>query len=499
MKKRATLRIVAILCVLTLLGVLVSAKEKTAGELAYDRMEEAGKFLVDTHINATPGEDPIKHWLVALFDEDPTLADTFINSMFQSFDRYSYYLPIETHNEAFDTSKSTVGIGASLALNDQKSIEVTSTNVGGPADKGGVQPGDIILAIDGKSIAQYSLRMVNDLLRGEAGTNVVLRVLRDGKEVTCTVTRAIVPLSTVSARNHGGGVGYIRIASFDGSSTFMDFTLTYDQFPGLRLDTVIIDLRDNLGGDLNSVINCLNYVIPDHDIPYLRLRMAAPAASRTCTSNGLGPEMNKILIVVNENTASAAELFAGVLRDLGYAEIVGQTTYGKGYAQSHYETGDGHYAVVSTTELLLPKTGSYDGKGLTPDFPISLYTAKYRGPTLAPLNLKVGITPSSDVNVLGVEQRLSQLGYFEFTPDKIADFRTFHATGQFQKANELPVTDGKCDAATVRAIDKAMQVRIATPVVMDTQFQKALILARAYHARGETIPTPDKTTLTFGE
>ena len=119
-------------------------------------------------------------------------------------------------------------------------------------------------------------------------------------------------------------------------------------------------------------------------------------------------------------------------------------------------------------------------------------------PQLSPLNLNAGVTANSKVNVRAVEERLKELGYFEFTPDDTGDFRTWHAINQFQRKNELTQSQMGCDVKTVQAIDAAMKVLAETPVVTDTQFQKALILARAYAARGnKPKPTP-KSALTFG-
>lgn len=497
MKRKTTVRAIACGLALTLALGVGYAKEKSRGEQDYDRVVEAGKFFFTHYLDAKPTTDPVKDWLITMFERDPALADQFINTMYQTWDPYAYYLNNETYSEAFDLSPSRVGVGITLEETSAGTVTITSVTVGSPAETAGLKAGDVIRAVNGKSVTGYTPKMVGDLLRGEIGETTSVRVLRAGREQTISVKHAALPVSTVSARSHGRQVCYIRVSTFNGTDTFMDFTNAYESLTGDGHSTVIVDLRDNPGGTLSCVTNILNYIIPEKGVPYLRQRFASPAQTKTRTSDGLGWVDNKLLILTNENTASSAEIFAGVLQDLGYAEVVGTKTYGKGFAQQHLPIDQDHTAVISYAEILLPVRGSYDGEGIIPDHEVSLYTTKYKMPKLSPLDLNSGVYATGK-NVRAVEERLSELGYFYFTPDDTADFRTWHAVTQFQIAQELTPTDGFCDAKTVAAIDSAMKTLAETPVVYDTQFQKALMLARAYAARGNPATPIDAAKITFG-
>ncbi len=490
-------RALALVLVLALAIGAGFAKEKSRGEQDYDRVVQAGKFFFANYLDAKPSTDPVRDWLITMFEKDPTLADSFINTMYQTWDPYAYYLNNETYSEAFELSASRVGVGITLEQTEAGTVTITSVTVGSPAETAGLNVGDVFVAVNGKSVSGYTPQMIGDLLRAEVGTFTPVRISRAGREHNLSVGHAIIPTSTVSARRHGGQVCYIRVSTFNGTETFMDFTGVYEALTGEGHSTVIVDLRDNPGGTLSCVTNILNYIIPEKGVPYLRQRFAAPAQTKTRTSDGLGWVDNKLLILTNENTASSAEIFAGVLQDLGYAEVVGTKTHGKGYAQQHLPIDDAHTAVISYAELLLPVRGSYDGVGITPDHRVNMYTTAYKLPKLTPLDLTSGVYASGK-NVRAAEERLSELGYFYFTPDDTADFRTWHAVNQFQLAQELPVTEGYCDAKTVSAIDSAMKTLIETPVVYDTQFQKALMLARGYAHRGNpATPTP-REKITFG-
>lgn len=500
MKQRKITRLLALVLIAALsLSLFGYAKEKSRGEQDYDRMVAAGKFFFEHYLDTRPVGDPIRDWLITMFEKDETLADQLINIMYQTWDPYSYYMKNEVHDTAFDSGRAMVGIGINIKANEAGAVVISAVTVGGPADTAGLKVGDVIQAVDGRAVNGYSVSMVGDLLRGKVGGTVSVRVLRDGTTHTFKVTHQLLRVSTVSAKKHGGGVVYISISGFNGTETFMDFTTLYEILPEEEIQTVILDLRNNPGGSLDSVINILNYIIPEKGVPYLRQRYSSPSKLRTMVSDGLGWVENKMLILTNENTCSAAEILAGVLQDLGYADVVGTKTYGKGYAQLHHDIDDTHTAVISYSEVLLPKRGAFDRVGILPDYEIDLYTMRYKMPALTPLNLNAGITAGSTQNVRAVEERLHELGYFEFTPDDTADFRTWHAVGQFQKNNELPETNQSCDVQTVRAIDAAMKTLAETPVVIDTQFQKALMLARAYTARGEEPILTPLSELNFGQ
>ena len=301
-----------LLCITLSLSLFSFAGQKSRGEQDYDRMVSAGKFFFEHFLDATPTGDPVKAWLVTMFEKDETLADQLINIMYQTWDPHSYYLKNQVHEEAFDFRNLMVGIGLGISETEAGTIAITNLTMGGPADTAGLKVGDIIVSVDGRDVTGYTLNMVIELIRGAADTSVTLKVRRGGGLYSFTAKRTVLPVSTVSATDHGGGVGYIKVTNFNGTDTFMDFTLTYEAFEERGLSSVILDLRDNLGGTLDCAANILNYILPEKGIPYLRLRYAAPTASKTAVSDGLGWVDNKLIILVNEYTASSSEILAGV-------------------------------------------------------------------------------------------------------------------------------------------------------------------------------------------
>ena len=488
MKRRTLARFICIsLSIVLLFTLMVHADEDTQTVDYGAKLDQVVEILKQNHINSSPEDDPIRHALVHLFETVPGYFDAFVDEMYQSYDRYSHYMSSETYGNAYPTSNKMVGIGVTVEERED-GCYITDLNQTGTAIEVGMLEGDKIIAVDGKSVEGYSPSMISDLMSGAEGTTVEVVVLREGKELTFQPTRKEVTLSNVHFENKGDGVAYFKIDKLMGSDTFMDFIVYYEQLKEKGFKSIILDLRDNPGGDISCLVNMMDHLIYDKDMPYLMLRQGNPMGLKTYASEGYGWEFNRMVILVNENTASSAEVMAGALQDLGYAVCVGTTTYGKGMAQAHTQLEDGSYAIYSTQELLLPITGKYDMVGIKPKYYVEMSTQPREKINLAPLNRERGVYQTTQTNVLGIEQRLRQLGYFEDQADSTPDFKTFHAINQFQKENGIPVTEGYCDASTVRAIDDAMTKLQNTPVVRDTQLEKALYLARE-GAKGNTKPT----------
>jgi len=489
MKKSVLIRIISVVLIMSLsVSVMVNAQDTVTENFA-EKLDHVVSLLKQYHIDIEEDEDPIHHALMYMFENDPKSFDSFVNMMYQSYDKYSYYLKPTSYDKVFNTQKTMAGIGISIYQGEDGGCYIKHVIGGGPAHLAGLQIDDKIIAVGNKDVSEYSVSMIGDLLTDEVGTSANISVLRGEETLSFTVTRQTIPLSNVTFKNMGDNIAYFKISELTGFNTVIDFCTYYDILEENGFKSVILDLRDNPGGDLDCLINMMDNIIPDEGMPYLTVRQSNPMRLTTFDSEGYGWEFNGMIILVNENTASSAEVMAGALQDLGYAELVGVPTRGKGLGQNHIRLDDGSYAVISSHALLLPTTGAYNGIGIKPKHYAEMTTKTRTMPAYEKLNLERGVSQALSLNVLGVEQRLKAMGYFEDNPDKNPDFKTFHAINQFQKAAGIPQTDGKCDAATVRAIDDAFKAFIATPQVIDTQLDKAMALARVA-AKSNKKPTP---------
>lgn len=497
--KRKWTRIIALtLALIFVIPLGATAKEKTQGEELYDDLLEMVDLLKKNHINATEEDDPIKMGLIKMFDLYPSMYQSFVNFMFQSYDPYSYYLDASTHDAAFDSTTYVGGIGITMELKEDGAY-IESLVSDGAAEKAGLQAGDKLLMADGVPLDGFTIEMIGEIVRGEVGSEITLRVLREGQELSFTLTRMAMASSPVSAKLLGDGVAYMSITSFDDLDTYLDFSILYKELPEHDVSTILLDLRDNPGGDVNVALNIIERIIPDEDIPYLMLERTNPRRVDTYTSAGIGWDATKMVILVNENTASSAELVAGALHDLGYATLIGTKTYGKGLGQMHSQVQDDQFAVITNSKFYLPVSGAFEAVGIQPDIEVAMGSKYYHLPQLAPIAADRAVYAGTETNVLAIEQRLRELGFFSGTPDNKADRATFLAVNRFQKANGYAITNNYCDAATVRNLDRAVRDMDGKSIPVDTQYERALTMAKTYAAEKLAPTRVDMNKITFGE
>ncbi len=486
--KKNVVRIVSVILAMALsVTVMVQAQSDKTVDYG-EKLDLLVSLLKERHLDMDPDEDPVRQGLIKMFEDYPGTFESFINIMYQSYDSHSYYMEPKIYDSAFNTTPTMVGIGITISQRED-GCYIASVSPSGSAAEAGLQEEDKLLRVDGKSVVEYTPSMIGDLVSGQEGTKVKISVLRGSEELSFSVERKKMNISTVSFKNMGDNVAYIKISEFGGVQTFIDFCVYYDTLEESGYKSVILDLRDNPGGDMSCLINMMDQIIPDKDMPYLLTRQSNPMRLKTYASEGYGWEFNKMVILVNENSASAAEVMAGALQDLGYAEVVGVPTHGKGLGQEHIGLSDGSYAIISAYELMLPLTGKYEGKGIWPKHYVEQTVTPKKDVALAKLDFDRGLNYAMTQNVLGVEQRLEKMGYLDGKADGNPDFKTFHAINQFQKERGFAQTQGHCDAATVKAIDQAYKEYLKIPDVIDSQMNLAVSIARK-GAMSNMKPTP---------
>lgn len=304
--------------------------------------------------------------------DDEELKNSIIRGYLEGIgDNYSQYMTSKEYEDYLsEFGGSAVGIGVNVIYNiKDATIEVIDVIPDSPAESAGIQVGDFIVAVDGTRISDVGYYAAVDLIKGEAGTSVTITVKRGEEESDILCIRAAVAVVTVKCRVHSkyNDIGIIKISSFY-SETPNDVKNAVESLKALGCDKFIFDLRNNGGGELNSIIKTLDYLLPEGklaDIYY----STGKAASFKSDASYLDAS---VAVLVNENTASAAELFAAALRDYTKegkynALLVGTTTYGKGVFQSFYTLPDGS-AFKFTVGRYDPPCGiNYDGDGVAPD------------------------------------------------------------------------------------------------------------------------------------
>ena len=295
------------------------------------------------------------------------LIDGAIDGMVASLDDpHSVYMPPSMFKELRQhTEGSFGGIGVTMGFKDNV-VRIISVLEGTPGETAGLRAGDEILAVDGTPTSALQNEEVALRIRGEAGTQVVLRILRDGTEQDYTITRDVIQVPSVrGVMVEGTTMGYIRIGSF-AEHTGDEFTSEMNRLAGSGMTSLIIDLRANPGGLITSCVAVAEQVVPAGTIVSVIDRDGGEEVYRSSLTARKYP----IVVLIDENSASASEILAGALQDTGAGTIIGTTSYGKGSVQAVLPLFHEDGLKLTIAKYVTPNGRSIDGTGITPDIVI---------------------------------------------------------------------------------------------------------------------------------
>lgn len=282
-------------------------------------------------------------------------------------DPYSRYLSEEEYiDEQSDNAGEIIGLGLTLAEDKSGYIRIDEVLSDSPAAEVGIAAGDVIIHIDGADVTETGFDDAVDRLKGSEGTSVKLTIRRNGVDTDYDFTRRSIEVTTVYGNLVDGYLGYIRIEGFK-ENTSEQFIETLQRLVSNGAKAIIFDVRDNPGGLVTALEECLDPLLPEGKIAEADYR---DGHSETLVYSDSSEINLPMVVIVNGNTASAAELFAASLRDFGKAKLVGEQTYGKGVMQSTTEFENGGAVVLTVAEYRTVKSDCYDGVGIAPDHPI---------------------------------------------------------------------------------------------------------------------------------
>lgn len=280
-------------------------------------------------------------------------------------DPYSvYYTKNEYEDLMISTTGNYAGIGAVLSKNMETGI-ISIANVydGSPAEKAGLQSGDVVVSADGHRGDNQELETFVRYVRGEEGTTVLIEYERNGKRDVAEVTRAQVSVPSVSYKMLEEGIGYINITEFS-SNTKEQYEKAMKDLQEQGMQGVVFDLRFNGGGLVDSVTEILDEILPEGTTVY----MEDKKGERTDYTSDAEHYLDMpIVVLTSGNTASAAEIFAGAIRDYEYGTLIGTTTYGKGIVQTTIPLSDGSAVKITMASYYTPKGECIHEKGIAPD------------------------------------------------------------------------------------------------------------------------------------
>ena len=282
-------------------------------------------------------------------------------------DPYSVYYDAEDTKSFMESSEGEYsGIGAVMTQNKDSGI-ITLTHVyeDSPAMKAGLADEDILYKVEGKEVTGEDLTEVVSRIRGDKGTEVELTVLRGKKneEVTVVAVRDTIETQTVQTRMLEDHIGYLSVSEFD-SVTYNQYVKGLNDLQGQGMKALVVDLRGNPGGNLNTVCDILDLMLPKGLIVYTQDKNGE---KREMTSDEENQFTLPMTVLVNGNSASASEIYAGAIQDYGLGKIVGTQTYGKGVVQQIFDLRDGTCVKLTIAEYYTPKGRNINGTGITPD------------------------------------------------------------------------------------------------------------------------------------
>ena len=283
----------------------------------------------------------------------------------------AYYTEEELTSVTNDINGSYEGIGATLSKDSETGeITVVSCYEDTPAEEAGMLPGDTILTMNGESVQDMELSdMVSAIQSGEYDT-ITFTIKREGsnEELSITVEPRVVDVPTVESEMLENKIGYIKVTEFD--------NVTVDQFRNAKetltsqgMEKLIIDLRNNPGGNLKTVLAMLDEILPEGLVVYTEDKNGERTEYYCDGENEL---QIPLVVLVNSQSASASEIFAGAVKDYGIGTLVGETTYGKGIVQMDVNLSDGTAMKLTVSKYFTPNGNDIHEVGIEPDVEVAL-------------------------------------------------------------------------------------------------------------------------------
>lgn len=401
------------------------------------------------------------------------LLDGAVQGMVESLsDPYSVYKPEDEAEQYMDALQGAfTGIGAELRI-ENGTVVVESPIRGSPAERAGLQPRDVLLSINGESLYGLTLSEAVTKIRGPKGTKAKLKVQRAGRSepLDLELVRDRIDPETVSSEIGADGIGHLFINQFTNeTSAQVAEELAAMERQGLKV--LVIDVRNNPGGYLQSVVEVADLLLekgkPIVQSEYRDGHRKVDVAEHGAKNGKRYP----MVVLINKGSASASEILAGALKQSAGALLVGDTTYGKGTVQVHFngELGDDSLIKLTVYKWLLPDGTWINEEGIEPDIRVAQpdYFLAWRLPRDRVLK-----PDSTGGDVENLQTILSGVGYPADRSDGYYSPKTREAVERFQKDESLPPT-GEVDAETAQRLEEKLYAALQDRA-NDAQWQRAL-------------------------
>lgn len=304
--------------------------------------------------------------------DDETAKDNIYKAYLSSYgDKYTMYYTADEYKALKEsTNGKFYGIGAVCQLSGEGGVLLVDVYDNGAGYQAGLRSGDRVVNVDGRDITDMELSSAVALIKGDKGTSVTLEVIRGTERLTFSAVRDAVEAKTVSYTLLDNNIGYLSISQFEEVTT-KQFKAAVEDLQSQGMKGLVIDIRNNPGGLLDTVVGMLKYMLPDGLIVYTEDKQG----NRKEYKGQDNDEFNlPLAVIVNGNSASASEIFAGAIQDYGKGTIIGTQTYGKGIVQTVKPLTDGSAIKFTIAKYFTSKGQDIHGKGVTPDMVVEYDT-----------------------------------------------------------------------------------------------------------------------------
>ena len=303
--------------------------------------------------------------------DENTLTDDMLKGLMNGLgDDYAAYYTADEYKEIMNTTQGDYrGVGMIMQqYADTKEVLIVGVYEGTPAETAGIKAGDILEEVDDMVCTENDLNVIAAAIKNGSGDTVHLKLRRDEEEYEVDVEKAEIEVPVVGGKMLDDQIGYIQITQFTGL-TSDQFAEQYKELTDQGMKALIVDLRNNPGGLLDSVVDTLRQILPEGMIVYTQTK---DGTKKEYTCDGETPIEIPLTVLVNENSASASEIFAGAVHDHEIATLVGTKTFGKGIVQQTFPFTDGSAIKMTIAKYYTPNGVCIHGEGISPDVEVEL-------------------------------------------------------------------------------------------------------------------------------
>ncbi len=343
--------------------------------IMYNKFSGGNQNILSTNAKLNAKINSIKRVLdndyLGEIDENKLLEGALQGYVSGLDDEYTeYFTKEEMEDFKAETEGNYVGIGIYMMKNTvENNIIVLAPIKGSPAEKVGIKSGDIIKKVDGKEYTAEDFETISTNIKGKEGTKVNIEIQRGTETLNFDVERKSIELYPIESEVVEGNIGYINLSSFDDGCS-KEFKQHYDKLNNKKINSLIIDLRNNGGGIVDEALDILENILDKDSIMMITVNKDGKEEIEKATKKAT---INiPIVVLVNENTASASEIFASALKENNKATIIGTKTYGKGVIQELLTLSDGSGLKVTTEEYYTANRNKINKVGITPDIEVKL-------------------------------------------------------------------------------------------------------------------------------